>query len=94
MLGLSVLALADSPRPKTGIYKFIQTHSMRVATKYTGDRGLNPNPVEWAERTYKPGETLKVDEFFWDDDKKIWKAKLVFRGQNQGIPMSKLKFVK
>lgn len=85
---------AGPPKPKVGTYKFTQEHSVKVATKYAGGRGINPDPVEWAERTYKPGETLKVDEFFWDDKNKAWEAKLVFHGTFLGVPMSKLKFLK
>jgi hypothetical protein len=94
LLALTIPALAAPAQPSVGTYKFTKDHTVKVATKFAGGRGIDPNPVEWAERTYKPGETLKVDEFFWDDKTKTWSAKLVFHGTNLGVPMSKLKLVK
>jgi hypothetical protein len=87
-------ALAGPPRPETGTYKFVKDHTVKVATEYAGGRGINPNPVKWAEKTYKPGEQIKVDEFFWIDEEKAWKAKLVFHGTNTSVPMDKLKRIK
>jgi hypothetical protein len=87
-------ALAGPPKPKTGTYKFVKEHTVEVATKYAGGRGEDPDPVEWDKRTYKPGETIKVTQFFWIDENKAWEAKLVFHGTNLSVPLDKLKLVK
>src|SRR5690606_1274377 len=94
LFALALPAVAGPPQPKAGTYKFTQDHTVKVATKYAGGRGVNPDPVEWAEHTYRPGDTLQVSEFFWNDESKSWRAKLVFHGTNLSVPMSKLKFLK
>lgn len=91
---MASLVVAKPTQPKPGQYKFTQEHTLKVATKYAGGRGIDPNPVEWAERKYKPGDIIEVEEFFWISEDNDFAAKVVFHGTNRSVPMKKLKKVK
>lgn len=84
-------AIAGKTKPKAGQYVFTKAFSLKVATEYSGGRGVAVHPEKFATKNFKPGDKIKVDEFYWISENNAWEAKYVYKGVNRSIPMDRLK---
>lgn len=98
LAGFSFLAALAAPicsyaaqEPPHGTYVFTKSYTIEGCMEYSGGRGIAAHCEKTGKKTYRVGEKIEVDTFFWDDQSQQWGAKVVLFGQYRSVPLPYIK---
>jgi hypothetical protein len=81
--------LGDDTKPSPGKYRLLEDFPIRGCFRHGG--GFEGSGcLEERTQTYRAGDIIDVDRFFWDNQTNRWGAKVVVFSQNRSIPMNLL----